>query len=240
MGHQKRHRGAHPQDETLFSESQLPGLRLALRDYGWLLSQGYAVPSSLKLVGDKFQLTDRQRLLLMRSACSQVQREQRSTSMSSPQSLVDQDLYLDGFNVLITIESALSGGFVFVGLDGCYRDLSSVHGTYKRVNETQEAIVLIGNTLQDLQIRRTVWFLDQPVSNSGMLRKRLSEVASQYGWDWTIELCQSPDHELKKIDGTIVSTDSVILDSVASWFHLNRSVIDEHIPDARLVDLRQD
>jgi len=213
---------------------------LALRDYGWLLTQGYAVPSSLKLVGDKFQLTDRQRTLLMRSACSQVQREQRSASRISPRSLVGQDLYLDGFNVLITIESALSGGFIFVGLDGCYRDISSVHGSYKRVNETQEAIVLIGNTLQELQIRKAIWFFDQPVSNSGKLRQLLCEVASKYGWDWTIELCKSPDHELKMIDGTIVSTDSVILDSVASWVHLNRSVIESHIPDARLIDLRQD
>ena len=231
--------GAHPKDETLFSDSQVTGLRLALRDYGWLLSQGYPVTASLKLVGDKFQLTDRQRLLLMRSACSEVQRERRSKSQRSPHSLAGQDLYLDGFNVLITIESALSGGFVFVGLDGCYRDLSSVHGTYKRVHETQKAITLIGNTLRNLQVGETIWFLDQPVSNSGMLRKRLSEIATEYGWDWTIEVCQDPDHELKRIGGTIVSTDSVILDSVASWFHLNGSVIDGHIPDARLIDLRQ-
>jgi len=54
----------------------------------------------------------------------------------------------------------------------------------------------------------------KPVSNSRRMRDLLIEAASQSGWDWQAELCQSPDAELKKINGTVVSTDSVILDSV--------------------------
>ncbi|MGO4710448.1 DUF5616 domain-containing protein, partial [Chryseobacterium sp. 2TAF14] len=36
----------------------------------------------------------------------------------------DKRIYLDGFNVLILLESLLSDAYIFEGIDGCYRDLS--------------------------------------------------------------------------------------------------------------------
>jgi hypothetical protein len=240
MGHHQKHRGAHPDDGLLFADSQLPTLRQALHDYCWLLSRGYAAPSSLKLVGDRFQLAERQRRVLMRSGCTEMQRKQRQSSRCSESSVAGCDLYLDGFNVLITVESALSGGFVFAGQDGCYRDLASVHGTYRRVEETQEAIRLIGETLSSLQIGKTTWLLDRPVSNSGRLRQMLIEFAQQQNLNWQVELCQNPDTELINNSGTVVSTDSLILDGAEHWLHLNKQVIDAHIPNARLIELRQD
>ena len=122
MSHERRHRGRHQADATLFCDEQRPRLREALKDYCWLLSKGYASPSSLKIVGDKFRLTERQRLLLMRFACTDAQLASRNAHHLAADSLADRDLYIDGFNLLITIESALSGGFIFVGRDGCYRD----------------------------------------------------------------------------------------------------------------------
>ncbi len=62
--------------------------------------------------------------------------------------LKDQTILLDGFNVLIILETALSGGFVFEGLDGCYRDISSVHGSTETAENTEKALIMIGNTLQ--------------------------------------------------------------------------------------------
>ena len=66
----RRHRGPHPEDAELFAPASWPALRAATTDLSWLLSRGYAEPSSLKLVGDCFQLTERQRTAVMRSACS--------------------------------------------------------------------------------------------------------------------------------------------------------------------------
>ena len=227
-------------DAIAFANSQFETLRIALGDYCWLLTRGYAGTSSLKLVGDKYQLVDRQRLLLMRSACSEEQSVRRQQTLRPCSTLRGRDLYLDGFNVLITIESALSGGFIFVGQDGCYRDLSSVHGTYKRVQETHDAVRLIGETLRELGVRQTAWLLDKPVSNSGRLRQILNEAAQQSGWNWQVVLCQSPDTELRRIAETVVSTDSAILDAASDWFHLNKQIIDQHIPLVRLIDLRRD
>lgn len=238
MTHRQRHRGAHPEDGRLFADAPVATLRVALQDYCWLLSRGYAVPSSLKLVGDKFQLEERQRMALMRAGCSDNQLSARRQSERLPANLGGSDLFVDGFNLLITVESALSGGILFVGRDGCYRDLASIHSTYKRVDETHEAIRLVGATLEQLGAGEVTWFLDQPVSNSGRLASTLREVAAIHSWNWKTELCPSPDRELKRTDGTIVTTDSAILDVAKSWLHLAAAVTERHLPGAHLMDLR--
>ena len=232
MPHSDRHRGPNPKDVGLFTDATIPVVRSALDDYCLLLSKGYSVNASLKLVGDKFELKERQRLLMMRLACTDEQRVSRNQSSLSASELENKDVLIDGFNIMITIESALSGGFIFVGRDGCYRDLSSVHGTYKRVQETHQAILLCGQALEQLKVTSALWLLDQPVSNSGRLKKNMQEVAENQGWNWNVELCKSPDAELKKANGVTITTDAVILDSVDNWFNFNRFIIESSIPDA--------
>jgi hypothetical protein len=238
MTHESRHRGPHPEDAVLFCDSQIQQIRKALIDYVWLLDRGYVNPSALKLVGDRFKLTDRQRLLLMRTACTAKQRELRQSKQLTEADVQGSDLFLDGFNVLITIESALSGGHIFVSVDGCYRDMSSIHGTYKRVHESSQAIELIGSALHRIQPRSVTWYLDRPVSNSGRLRETLFEIAAQQGWQWQVELCNDPDRVLKEIDGVVATTDSVILDEADQWLHLNQAVIQTFVDSVQLIDLR--
>ena len=58
---------------------------------------------------------------------------------------------MDGFNVLTSIEAALAGGVILAGRDGCYRDMASMHGSYRKVEETRPAILGIGSILETLQ-----------------------------------------------------------------------------------------
>ena len=54
-----------------------------------------------------------------------------------------RQLWIDGYNVLTTIEAALAGAVIIAGRDGCYRDMASMHGSYRKVEETSPAIELI-------------------------------------------------------------------------------------------------
>ena len=83
MPDKRTHRGPHPEDAKLFAVANIPTLRKALADYSMLLTKGYAEKSALKLVGDHFSLTQRQRLALMRSACSDSQLAGRQQCESS-------------------------------------------------------------------------------------------------------------------------------------------------------------
>lgn len=150
MPDKRTHRGPHPADAELFAPEMLPRLRQAVADFSMLLTKGYADKSALKLVGDRFSLTQRQRLAVMRSACSDRQRQSRLEREVPVEALAGRSIAIDGYNLLITIEAALSGGLLFKGRDGCLRDLASIHGTYRKVEETIPAIEQIGDFLANL------------------------------------------------------------------------------------------
>jgi hypothetical protein len=233
----REHRGPHPSDAKLFSPEIIPQLRSAAADFSLLLTKGYADKSSLKLVGDKFSLTERQRLAIMRSSCSDQQLESRNQRRVDINNLVGNSIAFDGYNLLITIEAAMSGGILFKGRDGCLRDLASIHGTYRKVTETIPAIELIGSFLEDNGIKNVLWLFDSPVSNSGRLKKIITDLAIEHNWNWEVRLSLSPDAELIKTDQTIVTSDSVILDSCLSWLNLAAEIIQQKLPAAVIINL---
>jgi hypothetical protein len=148
-------------------------------------------------------------------------------------------LWLDGYNVLTTIEAALAGGVVLVARDGCYRDLASMHGCYRKVAETLPALRLIGEYLQSHGIERTVWLLDRPVSNSGRLKGLMQEMFAAHGWHASVELVPDPDPVLATTLELIATADSVILDRCQRWLNLARGVVDALATPPWMVDLSQ-
>lgn len=236
MPDRRSHRGPHPDDARLFAPDQHAHLRQAVADLSWLLSRGYAWKSGLKLVGDRYALTERQRTAVWRSACSDEalagrrRREQPLESLSGP-------LAVDGYNLLITVESALGNGVILVGRDGCYRDLASLHGTYRKVEETVPALVRIGQYLASQGILRADWHFDRPVSNSGRLRDLVQTTAAAHGWEWTAALDQNPDHALAAAGVPVASTDSWVLDHADGWVNLARRLVESCIPGAQVIDL---
>jgi len=237
MPDKRIHRGPHPEDRELFAPENVPVLRAALADYCLLLTKGYAAKSSLKLVGDRFSLTKRPRLAMMRSGCSDQQVASRRQRCLEPENLAGQNIALDGYNVLITIEAALGGGVIFEGRDGCYRDLASMHGTYRKVVETLPAARLVGAFLERQGVGGVCWLLDRPVSNSGLLKSLFHTVAEENGWDWDVELVMSPDAVLIKSAEIVASSDSVVLDGCRRWTNLARCVVEKAVVDAWVIDL---
>jgi len=240
MPDKRIHRGQHPADAKLFAPKMVEKLRPALADFSLLLTKGYAEKSALKLVGDRFALTERQRLAVMRSACSDQQLTSRKKRQVPIVDLLGRTIAVDGYNLLITIEAAMSGGIVFKGRDGCYRDLASIHGTYRKVTETIPAIELIGNYLSDLGIASTLWLLDSPVSNSGRLKTLINQLAKEHNWNWEVRLSLSPDAELKKSDLIVASSDSVVLDGCKKWTNLAAEIITQKLPSATIFNLSPD
>ena len=237
MPDKRSHRGPHPQDRRLFATGAIENLRTALADFSMLLTKGYADKSALKLVGDKFSLTQRQRLAIMRSACSDQQLNLRKQRQVKTADLAYKPLVIDGYNILITVEAAMSGAVVLKGRDGCCRDLASIHGTYRKVTETLPAIELIGGFLEDKSVTESLWLLDSPVSNSGRLKKLIIELAQKRGWKLDVELLPSPDAELIKTESIVASSDSVVLDGCKKWVNLAGAIIEEKLLDTWLLDL---
>jgi hypothetical protein len=237
MPDSRKHRSAGPRDRELFAPSRLPDLSRAVEDLSSLLSHGYAMRSSLKLVGDRFGLRDRQRTAVLRSACSRSALATRSRHELGGEGLEGASLAIDGFNLLTTVESALGGGVVLHGRDGCYRDLASLHGTWRRVEETLPALSLVGRFLEARRLAGCTWYFDQPVSNSGRLRAMVEQLSEREAPPWTAQVVRDPDPLLVRDGGVVVTADSVILDHGVRWVSLARMIITELVPDAWVVDL---
>ncbi len=193
MPDRRTHRGPHPEDHRLFAADVWPILCQATADLCWLLGRGYAEPSSLKLVGDRYNLLARQRLAVARAACPQASLARRKAAEVAAEAVKDVDLWLDGYNVLTTIEAALSGGVLLLCCDGTLRDMASMHGSYRKVAETVPAIEMIGQFVAQLQPRQCRWYLDSPVSNSGRLKNLIEAIGRKHGWHWEVCLVADPD-----------------------------------------------
>ncbi len=173
----------------------------------------------------------------MRSSCSDQQLTARRSRRLEIAALHGRPIAIDGYNVLITVEAAMSGGIIFIGRDGCFRDLASIHGTYRKVEETIPAIDLIGAFLAEIGVAEALWYLDSPVSNSGRLKTLIRETAETRGWNWQIELVISPDAVLIKTDTAVATSDSIILDRCSHWTDLPAAIIPAKLPSASLIPL---
>ena len=235
-GHQS-HRGPAARDEKLFGARQLPALRAATHDLCWLLDHGYASHSATELVGNRHNLTSRQRMAVSRCSCSLDAAQRRRQLQLAPTEIRGRELWLDGYNVLTLLESALAGGVVLLGRDGCCRDIAGIHRRYRKVNETAAGLRLIGETVAGWGVTCCRWWLDQPVSNSGRLKTFIGEVATAAGWNTPVELAFNPDKVLWESEHVIATSDGVVLDRCRHWVNLVHEIIVKRIPQTRLVDL---
>jgi hypothetical protein len=233
----RRHRGPHPRDQRLFAPDMLDRLNGAVAHLSWLQTHGYATRSSIQLVGNRFDLVERQRRAVVRCACSDGARRRRAEVAVAADDLIGQPLLIDGYNVLTSVEAALAGGVILNARDGAFRDMASMYGSYRTVNETRPAIDLIGHALGRLGVDSCRWLLDSPVSNSGRLRGVMLEVAEVNGWDWTVDLVPNPDPLLIASDCVVATADSGVLDRCGRQFALARFVIERSVPDARVIDM---
>ncbi len=212
-------------------------MREAVADLAWLLGRGYAEKSALKLVGDRFALTERQRIAVMRCTCPDAALADRRARRLEASGLAGEVLHVDGYNVLTTIEAALAGGVIIAGRDGCFRDMASMHGTFRTVAETRPALELLVDGLAGLGLRDCTCYLDAPVSNSGRLAGMVREVLQDRGLDWEVGIVANPDAIMALTDDPVATADSVILDRCCRWFNLGRHIVTRSVASAWVIDL---
>jgi hypothetical protein len=233
----RAHRGPDPRDSEVFGLPNLPALRGAVVDFSWLLSRDYAPVSAIKLVGDRWCLTARQRQAVRRAACSDDARERRLTHRLAPEQLANNELVIDGFNVLTTIEAALGGAIVIVCRDTTCRDIAGIHGGYRKVAETEPALDRLIGVLTKLSVCKCRWLFDRPVSNSGRIGNLVLQKAVERSLDWSVDLVNNPDPILSSATEIVATADSAILDRGPTWINLARLAIETTCPQAMVVDL---
>lgn len=218
-------RGYDPNNEKEFGSQELEKLFRAGQDLKYLINRGYNIKGASTFVGNHYLLSEKQRLALVRAISSEEHLKIRK--MKEIEEIpYGSTVYIDGFNTIITLEVALSDSPLLKCMDGTIRDLAALRGTYRIIDKTDTAILLIGKTLEKSGINKAVFYLDSPVSNSGRLKQRILGLLDSFHFEVQVEVICNVDTVLEKLDNVITS-DAIILDKCVSWINLNAKIIKE-------------
>ena len=227
-------RGYVPTDEKEFKNQSLSKLYKASEDLLYLLNRGYKIKGASTFVGNHYLLSERQRLALVRGISKYDDVIKRKSKEITNLSNIEV-VHIDGFNTIITLEVALSNSLIIKSMDETIRDLAGLRGTYSVIDKTEVAIKLIGEFLLEHKIKKAIFYLDRPVSNSGRLKMKILEMFEGLELQIEVENIDNVDSVLKSKEN-VVSSDAIILDNCISWVNLNRNIIEEKLSNENCID----
>ncbi len=201
----------------------------AAEDLRFLLNRGYPKDASLQLVGNQYNLDYDYRHLLRRGIFPASIVEERLRKMVSAGELRGKGLAVDGYNVIITLESALKAKTIVLADDGFVRDISGVSGGYRETTETSEALELIMTLLQSSGPAEVIFFLDSPISGSGELAARIRILLNDRGIEGYASAIKVPERIMAGYKGIIASSDTDVIDRAERIFDLAGHLIKDHL-----------
>ena len=207
-------RGYVPKDERDFSLEAVEKMRKASRHVCYLINEGYDLKSASTFVGNHYAISERQRLALVRSVATEEQLLNRKGKEKA--SVCGEEVWVDGFNTIITLEVMLSDSLLFDCMDGTIRDLAALRGTYRIISQTEEAVGILLGELAKMKISALNILLDQPVSNSGRLKALIADLCKDSPFSLDIQLLKDVDRTLWQ-KSNVITSDSIILDHCTSW-----------------------
>lgn len=220
-------RGYVPSDDKEFCDNAVKTLCKAGEELYYLINRGYSIKGASVFIGNHYLLSERQRLALVRAVSPQKSIIHRKKKELSVAEIEDKTVHIDGFNTIITLEVAFSDSLLFKCMDGTIRDLASLRGTYRLIDKTDISIIHIGEILEKSKVSEAVFYLDAPVSNSGRLKMRITELLSEFDFKVQAKVIDDVDSVLATLDN-VVTSDAIILDNCISWINLARKIIEEN------------
>jgi hypothetical protein len=187
-------------------------LREAALDFRYLLNRGYPRKVALELVGNRYQLTYDQRHLLHRGVFSDRDSKLRRKKRISVDRVRNKTLAIDGYNVIITIEAALSNRPLILGDDGFIRDISGLSGNFRKSALTEEALQLILNVLKRVSPCQTLFLFDAPISLSGKLAQEVRNQLKRENLLGEAKAVKVPEKILIGFSGIVATSDTAIID----------------------------
>lgn len=188
----------------------------AAEDVRYLLNRGYPKESSIRFVSDHYRLPEEQRFVLIRVVVDAKTASARGEKMLPLRHLRGRTVFVDGYNVLIAVESLLCGRPVYLGDDGFLRDTQGIFRSYKASEITDPALADILDLLSFAAPARVEILLDQPISMSGRLAGLIREMMVERSLAGTARTVMDVDRQLKSAEGIVATADGNVIDVVPS------------------------
>lgn len=197
----------------------------SITDVIGLLDKKYPKNATIELVGNRYSLNHDERMILYRGVFDTPGAGRRRDKRVDLSREKIKKLIIDGYNVLITLESYLKGKTVFRSLDGYIRDISGLYGNHKYSEFTVRGIELLTGFIKNcMSGKKDVPFgvsiyLDSPVSRSGELAAHLRKRLEIEDIEVKVNVIKNPDSaviaESSRCSSSAAATsDTVIIDRI--------------------------
>ena len=189
----------------------------AIRDLRYLLDQGYPRDSAVNFVSNHYRFPLDQRHFLARCVFSKREVTEHRRKAIKASAVRGKRLGVDGYNVLITLESILTHKEVVRCDDGYIRDLRAIFGKYRATPATARAISALARTIAGAKPRSVAVFFDKQVSRSGELAAEVRRRLGRAGLKGDALAVGGVDMKLRAFDVVASSDRAVIERTKAVW-----------------------
>ena len=192
-------------------------LACAVRNLRYLLDQGYPRESAVNFVSNHYRLPLSERHLLARCVFSKREVAEHRRRAVGRGMLRGKRLGIDGYNVLITLESTLMGKQIVRCDDGYIRDLRAIFGKYRATPATIQAISTLVRAITKAKPKFVAIFFDKQVSRSGELAAELRRQLERAKLKGDASAVGGVDMKLRAFDVAASSDRAVIERAKAVW-----------------------
>lgn len=205
----------------------------------YLLSKGYKRRNATTFVSNHHRLIEQERYILARLVFSPETSKSRSRKKLSCSYLEGCDIFVDGYNVIITIESALKNESIWLSDDGFIRDTSGVFSKHKITDTTLMAVDEMLSTFSALKVKSVTILLDSQMSNSGLLASLIREKAESNTFQTDVMTSKHVDLDLKEAGeyAVIATADGIIIDAVDKVLDLTECWLKQNDMTTKLLSI---
>ena len=86
-------------------------------------------------------------------------------------------------------------------------------------------------------MKKAVFYLDAPVSNSGRLKELIYQCLSEVSFEVQVEIIHNVDSTLETLEN-VVTGDAIILDKCQSWYNMTKEIIEAMKGEYPFVDFQ--
>lgn len=192
-------------------------LKEAIQDLRYLLDRGYPRESAVNFIANHYRLELGERHLLARCVFSRTEVAGHRAKAVNITGVRGKSLGVDGYNVLITVESILTGKPVVLCDDGYIRDLRAIFGKYKMSHATARALAAMMEVIAEARPSKVTILLDRQVSRSGELAAMARQHLKQAGLIGTAKTVAGVDLKIRSFRVVASSDRAIVERAKAVW-----------------------
>jgi len=199
----------------------------AITDIRYLLDRGYPRKGAITFVCNHYRLDIKWRYVFTRVVFGRDTIQNRREKTVKCEDLDGEVVLVDGYNVLIGVESALKGEPVYLCDDGFLRDIRGVFRNYRCSGLTERAMNEILVVLTGFAPFRVEFLFDSQISKSGEMARWVEKKLKDVGLTGVARTSRHVDHDLKQSNGIIATADGSIIDEVPKAVNIQACVLEQ-------------